>query len=372
MAKRKVGTTSNRAGTGEVIPGSRKKNPNQRTREFGGWSSNPVYGDPSEKKPSRRRGNFDDPQPHGKKWTPADFTAQENADFARAEERAERLLHLNPLGRAGRGAKKGASALGSIGKAVLSKLFGRSEDGIDKAIDRFETGDTKPSDVNVDKLIKDLRGGEDESSASSSKGGGEAPPSAPSKVKRPFVGAKAPSEHDDLMDAEAHASDIEADFYRTSVGEDDILDMDSPPSHTIRKPLFDRDKNVEDVTLRSGKSSGDATPPVKPEGPFGREGSPTGKLAPGAGVRKAGTSPPMANLAARGNDTSFNTESRTPTLTPEPIRTESARPSSTLRQEKRPLTKVEAARERMFSEEQDSGTSRDTASEWSNEQIGEI
>ena len=80
----------------------------------------------------------------------------------------------------------------------------------------------------------------------------------------------------------------------------------------------------------------------------------------------------MANLAARGNDTSFNTESRTPTFTPESIRTESARPSSTLRQEKRPLTKVEAARERMFSEEEDSGTSYDTASEWSDEQIGEI
>ena len=182
------------------------------------------------------------------------------------------------------------------------------------------------------------------------------------------------------MDAEAHASDIEADFYRTSVGEDDILDMDSPPSHTIREPLFDRDESVKGVRPNGATRAPD---PVQGQGPTERDrfvsgaigrGSPTSKLAPGAGVRKAGpgTDPPMANLAARGNDTSFNTESRTPTLTPEPTGTESARPSSTLRQEKRPLTKVEAARERMFSEGQDSGTSRDTASEWSAEQIGEI
>ena len=368
MAERR--TTSNRSGSSEVIAGSRKKNPNQRTREFGGWSSNPRYGDPSEKTPSRRRGNFDDPQPHGKKWDPADIAAEKKrAKKRRANKwKPDNSSPADDLRRA-------ASGLGSIGKAVLSKLFGRSEDKIDKAVNRFANSEhagfergKEMSGKAVEKLITEIKDGDDEDSNSSSAGEVTAPPVA-SSTMTPKERKKAEQDYTDFLDSQK----ADPDAYKSLFERDESVAGVS---------LFDRPYEADTVYAQTDTSS---TPAVKPEGPLGREGSPTRKLAPGDGVRKAGpgTQHPMANLAARGNDTSFNTESRTPTFTPESIRTESARPSSTLRQEKRPLTKVEAARERMFSEEQDSpaplfseeqdsGTSYDTASEWSDEQIGEI
>ena len=199
--------------------------------------------------------------------------------------------------------KKGASALGSIGKSVLSKLFGRSEDGIEKAVNRFANSEhagfergEEMSGKDVNKLIAELKkDGEDESSDSPSKGGATAPPVA--SPAEPAESAKSTMTPKERKKAEQDYKDF--------------LDSQEPEFDADEwKRVFDRDDSVKGVRPNGAYQFGEEEPHTpgqwpgsegagsKPAGPnnayqFGKEGSPTGKLPPGAGVRKAG--PPRAN-----------------------------------------------------------------------------